>query len=284
MANDFKYYGGDNQIARLPYKTIDALQQLGLYAIKDPDEGALNIYSDMQDIDPDYAAYLRAFSNIFCNYISSDTIESSNLIINGDSYNYTLVQKVKILANLSSVSGKFTTNEINKLRAIGQSTGVCLLYDNNKNIVLLRQIDVSSSGISRAYGYIFTSGSSSGVTRIGQWKSENGISWTCDPVHLQQQYLHMINFTTPEGDTVYLTVKSGRSPAATNYTQVKMAIVGGLSNAKDLTAPISCSGFNAGKVIVAINLQSNIVYYADGTNATFTNPTTINDTTLAVEL
>lgn len=275
MANDFKYYGGDNQIARLPYKTIDALQQLGLYAIKENDDYNINLTSDMAKNDPDYVAKLSAFDDIECSDINTSSIRTYNLYLgpHRKSINDIMVKKIKVEKPLTQ-AGKFTNIETTELKIAFETGDTCILYDGLGNIVLVRDISISSSSgnILSVNGFIFAQGSSGSTTNIGQWYASNDGYWQAqETLKIQKQYFHMIKFTTVEGDTCYLNAKSGRS-SVSNWVQVRIAITGGLSGASKWVGIYSCSGFNAGKVIVGCDLKNNIMYYADGTNATFTEP------------
>lgn len=274
MANDFKYYGGSNQIARLPYKTIDALQQLGLYAIKDEGNSIIDIASDMAINDPEYTSSLSAFTDITCSDINTSNISTDNLYIGSDgkSINDIMVRKIKISQSLTA-NHAFTNQELSELKLVAETGDPCILYNDNGTIVLVRYIQLNNSGkVSYINGFIFTSGSSGDVTEVGQWYA-SGSSWTAPiTLRLEKKYLNVIKFTTVEGDTCYLNAKSARS-GASNWTQVKVAITGGLSGASKWAGVYSCSGFNAGKVIVGCDLKNKIMYYSDGTNATFTEPT-----------
>lgn len=273
MANDFKYYGGDNQIARLPYKTIDALQQLGLYAIRDEAAYEIQLKSCLQDNDPDYGAKLNAFTDIECAILSTTDINTNNLNINGKSIDQIFVRKIKV-EKLLTAAGNFTNIETEELKNAFETGDTCILYDGLGNIVLVRDISISSSSgnILSVNGFIFAQGSSGSATNIGQWYASNDGYWQAqNTLRIQKQYLHMIKFTTAEGDTCYLNAKSGRS-SVSSWVQVRVAITGGLSGASKWVGIYSCSGFNAGKVIIGCDLKSNIMYYADGTNATFTAP------------
>lgn len=288
MANDFKYYGGSNQIAKLPYKTIDALQQLGLYAVKNEADSTIDIYSDMADNDPDYTAALYAFNSITCSTINTSGIMTHNLYVGNDlkPINDIMVRKIKIEKSLTA-RNRFTKIETAELKLAAETGDICILYDGLGSIVLVRDISISSvdGNILSVNGFIFAKGSSGNTTNIGQWYASNGGNWEAqETLRLQKQYLHMIKFTTVEGDTCYLNAKSGRS-SASNWTQVKVAITGGLSGASKWVGIYSCSGFNAGKVIVGCDLKNKIMYYSDGTNATFTEPTSdkIEDNVLDAE-
>lgn len=276
MGNDFKYYGGSNQIAKLPYKTIDALQQLGLYAIKNESDYIVDISSDMAENDSDYTASLSAFTDINCSNIEASNISTYNLYLGSDRkpINDIMVRKIKIEKSLTA-AGRFTKIETAELKLVAETGDTCILYDGLGNIVLVRDISISSSSgdILSVNGFIFAKGSSGSTTNIGQWYASNDGNWQAqETLRIQKQYLHMIKFTTVEGDTCYLNAKSGRR-SAQNWTQVKVAITGGLSGASNWVGIYSCSGFNAGKVIVGCDLKNKIMYYSDGTNATFTEPT-----------
>lgn len=274
MANDFKYYGGSNQIAKLPYKTIDALQQLGLYAIKNEDNYMIDISSEMEKNDPDYTASLSAFNTINCFEIDTSNIRTYNLYLGSDRkpINDIMVRKIKISKSLTT-NNVFTSQELAELKLVAETGDPCILYNDNGTIVLVRYIQLNNSGIVNfVNGFMFRGGSSWDTTEVGQWYA-NGGSWVAQTTfRLEKQYLNVIKFTTVEGDTCYLNAKSARS-GASNWTQVKVAVCGGLTRASKLAGVYSCSGFNAGKVIVGCDLKNKIMYYSDGTNATFTEPT-----------
>lgn len=288
MANDFKYYGGSNQIAKLPYKTIDALQQLGLYAVKNEVDYKIDISSDMAEYDSDYTASLSAFDTITCSDIDASEIRTYNLYLGSGQkpIDDIMVRKIRIEKSLTA-RNRFTKTETAELKLVAETGDICVLYDGLGNIVLVRDISTSSvnGDILSVNGFIFAKGSSGNTTNIGQWYAGNGGNWEAqETLRLQKQYLHMIKFTTVEGDTCYLNAKSGRS-SASNWTQVKVAITGALSGASKWVGIYSCSGFNAGKVIVGCDLKNKIMYYSDGTNATFTEPTSdkIEDNVLDAE-
>lgn len=274
MANDFKYYCGSNQIAKLPYKTIDALQQLGLYATKNEENYIVDISSDMAENDPDYTASLSAFGAINCSYINTDNVTTYNLYLGSDQkpINDIIVRKIKISKSLTT-NNVFTNQELAELKLVAETGDPCILYNDNGTIVLVRYIQLNNSGkVSYVNGFMFRGGSSGDTTEVGQWYA-SGSSWTTQTTfRLEKQYLNVIKFTTVEGDTCYLNAKSARS-SASNWEQVKVAVCGGLTGASNWAGVYSCSGFNAGKVIVGCDLKNKIMYYSDGTNATFTKPT-----------
>lgn len=272
MANDFKYYGGSNQIAKLPYKTIDALQQLGLYAVKNEADYLIDIFSDMANNDSDYTASLSAFNKIYCSDIETSNISTYNLYLDQKPINDIIVRKIKISKSLTT-NNVFTSQELAELKLVAETGDPCILYNDNGTIVLVRYIQLDNSGkVSYVNGFMFRGGSSGNTTEVGQWYA-SGSSWvTQQTFRLEKQYLNVIKFTTVEGDTCYLNAKSARS-GASNWTQVKVAVCGGLTGASKWAGVYSCSGFNAGKVIVGCDLKNKIMYYSDGTNATFTEPT-----------
>lgn len=275
MANDYKYYGGSNQIAKLPYKTIDALQQLGLYATKDEEDFIVDISSDMANNDRDYTASLNAFNQIYCSNIDTSNISTYNLYLDQKPINDIMVRKIKISKSLTT-NNAFTSQELDELKLVAETGAPCILYNNNGTIVLVRYIQLNNDGkVSYIDGFMFRGGSSDDTAEVGQWYA-SGSSWvTQTTFRLEKQYLNVIKFTTVEGDTCYLNAKSSRS-GASNWRQIKVAVCGGLTGASNWAGIYSCSGFNDGKVIVGCDLKNRIMYYSDGTNATFTEPITAN--------
>lgn len=273
MTNDFKYYGGDNQIARLPYKTIDALQQLGLYTIKNESDSLIELTSDMADNDPDYTAKLSAFDNIECGSINTSDIKTYNLYLGPDRKDIgeLYVQKIKISKNLA-LTNSFTNSEISQIRVVEKRGGrTCLLYDGTGNIVLVRDITVINNQIAGMKGIIITNGNEVNTTNIKQWHVINNVWKAPTPFDTTKQYVHMMKIVSTAGDTCYITAVSPMSARAnTTYITVKLYIIGNLSSASSITGEYACSGYNSttNKTIVALDLGENKFVYSDGTKST----------------
>lgn len=276
MANDFKYYGGDNQIARLPYKTIDALQQLGLYTIKNEDDDYIELYSDLQENDSDYVNSLNAFNQIYCDFLNTGTIEGADLVIGGKNINQIFVRKIKISHNLA-VTNNFTNSEVSQIVSVDQNgEGTCLLYDGVGNIVLVRDITVIRNQINSIEGVIITQGNAVNSTTIAQWRVINNVWKAPTPFDTTKQYVHMMKIVSTAGDTCYITAVSPMSKRAqTSYITVKMYIIGDNVTAEGtsvstMTGEYACSGYNSttNKTIVALDLGENKFVYSDGTKST----------------
>ena len=278
MANNFKYYGGDNQIARLPFKTIDALQQLGLYVTKNEADSLIELTSDMAENDPDYTAKLNAFSDIECGTINTSDIRTYNLYLGPDRKNIAelYVQKIKISKNLA-LTNSFTNSEVSQIRVVEQGGGrTCLLYDGVGNIVLVRDITIINNQIAEMKGIIITDGDEVNTTNIKQWRVINNVWKAPTPFDTTTQYVHMMKIVSTAGDTCYITAVSPMDKrATTNYITVKLYIIGGLSTAEgtsvgSVTGEYACSGYNSttNKTIVALNLGENKFVYSDGTTST----------------
>lgn len=276
MANDFKYYGGDNQIARLPYKTIDALQQLGLYVVRNESDNYMELYSDLQDNDPDYVNMLNAFSRIYCDFLNAGTIRGADLVIDGKDYNEIIFKKIKISKNLATTNS-FTNSEVSQIVGVDQGGGrTCLLYDGVGNIVLVRNITVIQNQITSLQGIIITDGSAVNTTDIKQFRVINNVWKAPIPFNETTQYVHMMKIVSTAGDTCYITAVSPLAKRAnTNYLTVKLYIVGGTSTTEGtsvgtVTGEYACSGYNSttNKTIVALNLGENKFVYSDGTTST----------------
>lgn len=276
MANNFRYYGGDNQIARLPFKTIDALQQLGLYAVKNETDYKIDITSDMAENDPDYTASLSAFGDISCSNIDTGDVRTYNLYLgaNKESINDIFTKKIKISKNLA-VLNSFTESEISEIRKIDETGRTCLLYDGVRNVVLVRDITIIRNQIVGMKGIIITDGNEVNSTNIKQWRVTNNVWKAPIPFDTTKQYVHMMKIVSTAGDTCYLTAVSPMSKRAeTSYITVKMYIIGDSVTAEGtsvstMTGEYACSGYNTtlNKTIVALDLSENKFVYSDGTKS-----------------
>lgn len=276
MANDYKYYGGSNQIAKLPYKTIDALQQLGLYVGRNEEEFYVQLNSDLQDNDPDYSCELNAFNKISCDTLDTSTINAYDIRIDGKSIYRDFFRIIKISKNLA-LTNSFTNEEVSKIVGLDQSGDkTCLLYDGSDNIVLVRDITILRNQILSMKGVIITDGDDLNTTNIKQWSVQNGAWKTPIPFETTKQYVHMMKIVSTAGDTCYLTAVSPLSKRAkTSYITVKLYIIGDTTTAEGtsistMTGEYACTGYNSttNKTIVALDLGENKFVYSDGTKST----------------
>lgn len=210
MANDYKDYGGSNQIAKLPYKTIDALQQLGLYATKNETDLYIKLNSDLQNNDPDYSCELNAFDKISCNTLDTSTIKAYDILVKGKSIYRDFFQTIKISKNLA-MTNSFTNEEVSKIVGLDQNDDrTYLLYDGSGNIVLVRDITILNNQILSMKGVIITDGDKLGTTNIKQWLVKNSAWKAPIPLDATKMYRHEINirFGTSNKEVNYVLYSS----------------------------------------------------------------------------
>lgn len=246
MANDYKYYGGSNQIAKLPYKTIDALQQLGLYVGRNEEDLYVQLNSDLQDNDPDYSCELNAFNKINCNTLDTSTINAYNIRVNGKSIYRDFFRTIKISKNLA-VTNSFTNEEVSKIVDLDQNGDqTCLLYDGSDNIVLVRDITTLRNQILSMKGVIITAGDKLGTTNIKQWSVKNS-AWNAPiPFDAPKMYVHHLVIN----DINYFTIYSSNNLVAD--TPEKLATL-----LKDENKDIFYFGFKQTQYIDGVALQFN---------------------------
>lgn len=262
------YYGGSNQIARLPYETIDALQQIGLYlAPTDPhDPVSLVLGSRMQDLSDEKSVDLGL--NISNYSVNTNQLNVSDTLTlkgsNDEVHNilYMFPQIINVDVNIGGVGAKLTQEQLNMIKNIDKPY---ILIGNDQSVILMTD-PVSKKGI-----YVKAN------SKIMQWAEINpltgGITITSSA---KNQYVHMMKIVSTAGDTCYLTAISPMAKrASTNYLTVKLYIIGGLSTAEGtsvgtVTGEYACSGYNSttNKTIVALNLGENKFVYSDGTKST----------------
>lgn len=272
MANKIQtdtYYGGSNQIARLPFKTIDALQQIGLYLEPSPeDDNDIIIKSETQEISPTKSIYLGV-------NIDNDVVITHSLTVNdnmylpliaGESDTYPIwevfTRIINIDVNIGGAQAKLTQEQLNMIKGFQKPY---ILIGNDQSVILMTD-PVGKTGI-----YVKANG------KIMQWAEINpltgGITLTSSA---KNQYVHMMKIVSTAGDTCYLTAVSPMAKrSTTNYLTVKLYIIGGLSTAEgtsvgSVTGEYACSGYNSttNKTIVALNLGENKFVYSDGTTST----------------
>ena len=269
MANKIQtdtYYGGSNQIARLPYETIDALQQIGLYLQEREDSTDLIIKSKMQDLSEDKSV---GFGLSVDNYdIRTEQLTVVNWLnlkgLDGQINNILSMfpQIINVDVNIGGAGAKLTQEQLKMIRDISKPY---ILIGNDQSVILMTD-PAGKTGI-----YVKANG------KIMQWAEINpltgGITLTSSA---KNQYVHMMKIVSTAGDTCYLTAVSPMAKrATTNYLTVKLYIIGGLSTAEGtsagkVTGEFACSGYNSttNKTIVALNLGENKFVYSDGTTST----------------
>lgn len=260
------YYGGSNQIARLPYETIDALQQIGLFLSPNDDQTEVTLTSRMQDLSPDKNVKLGL--NIDNYEIYTDTLTvNSDLNLKGSDGQindilYMFPQIINVDVNIGGVGAKLTQDQLNLIKNIKKPY---ILIGNDQSVILMTD-PAGKTGI-----YVKANG------KIMQWAEINaltgGITLTSSA---KNQYVHMMKIVSTAGDTCYITAVSPMAKRATqNYLTVKLYIIGGLSTAEGtsagkVTGEYACSGYNSttNKTIVALDLGENKFVYSDGTKST----------------
>ncbi len=267
MANNLTHYGGSNQIARLPYKTIDALQQVGLFLSKTEDPSELIIYSETHTDSPDLSVYLGLNINNYSVHTDNLTVTDTLMVKDSkgqiDDILKTFTQIINSNYNLSAAQAALPKEILDLIKDI-------------RRPYILTGIDQSVILMTDPYGlnglYIKANG------KIMNWVSINAITGGLIFASQEEkhQYVHMMKIVSTAGDTCYLTVISPMSQrATTNYITVKLYIIGGLSTAEgtsagNITGEFACSGYNSStnKTIVALDLGENKFVYSDGTKST----------------
>ena len=263
------FYGGSNQIARLPYKTIDALQQIGLYVEPDPnDSTCLNVKSETQEISPSKTVDLAVDVN-------NGQVVTQNLTVNGymylpfkggesDTYPiWDLFTRI-VDTNINISAGdKLSKETINSIKGFKEPY---ILTGTDHTILLM----TDPSGLNGLY--IKADG------KIMSWAEINAITGaiTIKAAEEKHQYVHMMKIVSTAGDTCYLTAISPMAKRSLhNYLTVKLYIAGGLSTAEgtlvgNMVGQYSCNGYNStlNKSIVALDLGENKFIYSDGTTST----------------
>lgn len=261
------YYGGSNQIARLPYKTIDALQQIGLYIEPDPDDSTvLNVKSETQELSPSKTIDLAL-------NVNNDTVVTQSLTVDG----YMFLPEAAGDSAISPIWDIFTriidtnynigsTGELPKeiVKLIKGFHKPYILTGNDQSVILM----IDPSGLNGLY--IKANG------KIMDWVSVNAITGglTFTP-QKGIQYVHMMKIVSTAGDTCYITIISPMAKrSTTNYLTVKLYIAGGLTTAEgtsagSMTGEFACTGYNSttNKTIVALDLGENKFVYSDGTKS-----------------
>ena len=268
MANKIQtdtYYGGSNQIARLPYETIDALQQIGLYLTKGEDSVSLILQSRMQDQSPDKSIDLGL--NISNYSVDTDYLAVSDSLnlkgLDGDFYPiFSLFpQVINIDVNIGGAQAKLTQEQLNMIKNISKP----YILIGNDNSVILMTDPADKKGI-----YVKANG------KIMQWAEINALTGAITLTSsAKNQYVHMMKIVSTAGDTCYITAISPMAKRATqNYLTVKLYIIGGLSTAEGtsagkVTGEYACSGYNSttNKTIVALDLGENKFVYSDGSKS-----------------
>lgn len=269
MANKIQtdtYYGGSNQIARLPYETIDALQQIGLFLSLNEDQTEVSINSRMHDLSPDkYVTLGLDIDNYSVN--TNKLTVTDTLTLNGSDgkvHNilFMFSQIINVDVNIGGVGAKLTQDQLNMIKNIDKPY---ILIGNDQSVILMTD-PAGKTGV-----YIKANG------KIMQWAEINpltgGITLTSSA---KNQYVHMMKIVSTAGDTCYLTAISPMlKRSTTNYLTVKLYIIGGLSTAEGtsagkVTGEYACSGYNSttNKTIVALDLGENKFVYSDGTTST----------------
>lgn len=238
MANK-KYYGGENQIAYLPFKTIDALQQLGITLEKAPGTGRSQQYFINSERLGDY------FINNIPGNVPLILTSTSNLSLEkGD------------IANISKLPKGDKTMFIWKSSDYEYAICSSLYWTDNtqKNITF----DAITIAFRRSSNKLLISykrfDSTSG-------KDKNGEKLYEFP---ETKYRH--NIKAKSGNDVFFLVREmpTKNPITSGY---------GLENGWDLKATTTqCTGYNttAGKTIVAFNYKPFGTFnltYSDGTES-----------------
>ena len=262
MADEIKsqiFFGGSNQIARLPYKTIDALQKLGLYVAYDEDADSYTIRSECQDLSENYTVK-------FGINIDSEDIESSNLYISGENIYNIFSQIIKINKPIATNNTILNTNERNLLRSA--KVGDIIVGNDNSIVIVTKPIDInfqSPDGILFQYDQSYSS-----MQSMGLWHYTGSKISITQLSYPKQKYLSNFKIVSTAGDTCYLSCVSG-AQGGTNLTRVKYSLIGGLKTAEGtginaLEGVYACTGYNTnGKVIVGFDLKENKFIYTDGT-------------------
>lgn len=261
------FYGGSNQIARLPYKTIDALQQIGLYIEPNPnDDAALYIKSETQDMSPSKTVDLGL-------NIDNDQIITQKLVVGGymdlpqapgKTETYPIWDLfTQIIDTDYNISG---TGELPKeiVKLIKNIRKPYILTGNDQSVLLMTDPSGLNGLFIKANGKVMNWVSVNAITGGLTFTSVTGI-----------QYVHMMKIVSTAGDTCYLTVISPMAKrSTTNYLTVKLYIAGGLTTADgtsagSMTGEFACSGYNSttNKTIVALDLGENKFVYSDGTKS-----------------
>lgn len=263
------FYGGSNQIARLPYKTIDALQQIGLYVEPDAnDDTLLHVKSETQELSPGKSVDLAL-------NITNDSIETQYLTVNGnmhlpqapgESVNYPIwnifTQIIATNVNFGGVDPKLSKEDLTLIKRIEKPyilTGVDQRVILITNPAGLKGLCINANG------------------KIMSWAEINAITGgiTISSGEEKNQYVHMMKIVSTAGDTCYLTAVSPLAKRSTqNYLTVKLYIIGGMSTAEGTSAgnvvgEFACSGYNSttNKTIVALDLGENKFVYSDGSKS-----------------
>lgn len=267
MAKDFKYYGGSNQIAYLPYKTIDTLQRVGLFLTEGEDLTELIINSETQDQSPDLSVYLGL--NVQNYSVHTDQLTVADTLTVKDASGQIndifgiFTQIINTNYNLSGNEAKLPKEILDLIKGIKKPyimTGV------EQSIILMTDPSFLHGLYIKANG------------KIMNWVSINAITGgiTISSEEKETQYVHMMKIVSTAGDTCYITAVSPMSKRATqSYLTVKLYIIGGLTTAEgtsigNVTGEYACSGYNSttNKTIVALDLGENKFVYSDGTKST----------------
>ena len=258
------YYGGSNQIARLPYKTIDALQRVGLYLSEGDESTELIINSKMQDDSPNSSVYLGINVDNHSVYTNQLTVTDTLMIQNAngqiDDILKIFTQIINTDYNISG-TGALPTEIVALIKDIREPY---ILTGNDQSVILM----TNPAGLNGLF--IKSSG------KIMNWVSVNAITGGLTFTSVTgTQYVHMMKIVSTAGDTCYLTVVSPMAKRSkTNYVTVKLYIAGGLTTAEgtsagSMTGEFACSGYNSttNKTIVALDLGENKFVYSDGTKS-----------------
>lgn len=239
MANTEKYLGGSNQIARLPYKTIDALQQMGI-----------SIENGVK-LSEHYTQH----------YFLNSEIAGANQFVNNLPGGLPIVITSSGFFELRNQDIK----DISKLRKGKRNMFIWKSYSDTDFCICsnLAWKDNTHTNITfDALKFTFNDSDKAVYIKYDKYDSSKGKYGDTIYEIPQAKYRHNIKITK-NGDVLFIARETADADPYTKGFQLMIGLDGGY---------ISCTGYNAekGKTIVAFTISGPMRYtaiYSDGTTA-----------------